>query len=73
MIDAQTFTQLLHVSARKQLCKRLYDCTVVRINYKALHVSATCVIYVYVSIKCLLNRYLSSINNKAQYVVFSNS
>jgi hypothetical protein len=27
MTDAQPFTQLLHVSARKQLCKRLYGGT----------------------------------------------
>ena len=31
VIYAQPFTQLLHVSARKQLCKRLHGCKAVRL------------------------------------------
>ena len=48
IIYAQPFTQLLHVSARKQLCKRLYVCT--HKLYSVASVGATRVIYVYVSI-----------------------
>jgi hypothetical protein len=36
-------------------------------------VGATCVVYAYISILRLLNKYLSAINNKVQYVVLSSS
>lgn len=70
MIYAQPFTQLLHVSARKQLCKRLYGCT-----HKLYSVASVEVHAFFTSMYqlCLLNKYLGAINNKAQYVVFSSS